>query len=227
MDIKVTEIPRRQKCVNKEHPYTAGAVDIIDDDLQLSQAQINAIVLGGAVTPSLNATPSPVFVGAESTISLTATINTPASSIKIKRGSTQIASGSGTSLSGSDAITPSSDGNTTYTAEFVVGGLTKPATKNVAAVYPIRIGTGASYVDGTALTTPKTSPAGTYNITVGADGDYVYINVPATMTIHGATMGGFTFPLESPTNVTIDGVAYKSYRSSNTYDAGSITIVIS
>lgn len=227
MTIETTKIPRRQKCVDKSHPYTSGAVDIIDDELQLTQAQINAIVLGDAVTTGLTASPSPVFVGVASAISLHATISTPADTIRIKKGDTVLATGSGTSLNGSDSITPDSDGNTSYTAEFVLGGLTKTASRNVAAVYPIRTGSGASYVEGTPISTPKASPAGTYQVTVAANADYVWFNVPATMTINRATMSGFDFPLESPENVTIGGVAYKSYRSSNTYDAGTLTIVIS
>lgn len=224
---RYNEIPKRQKCINKEEPYIGGAVDVIDDDLQLTQAQINAIVLGGAVTIGLSATPSPVFVGASSNINLTATINTPADSIKIKKGSTEIATGSGTSLSGSDSITPSAAGNTQYTAEFTLGGLTKTTNKNVVAVYPIKYGAGDDYTDATTQASVRTTPAGTYNVTVPNDGDYVFFVVPATMTINRASMSGFDFPLQAPVDVTIGGVAYKSYQSSNTYDAGSLTIVIS
>lgn len=190
------------------------------------QQQINEIVSGGA-TVNLTATPSPIFVGIASTIALSATTNKNASSIKIKKGADELATGSGSSLSGSDTITPADAGNTTYTAEFIISGLQRSTTRNVVAVYPIRIGTGAAYVEGTALTTPKTSPAGTYNVAVANNGDYVWFNVPSTMTIHSATMSGFDFPLESPVTVTIGGVQYKSYRSSNTYDAGTLTIVIS
>lgn len=227
MNIETTKIPRRQKCVDKNHPYTSGAVDIIDDDLQLTQAQINAIVLGGAVSVSLAASPQEVFVGVESTINLTASINTPANSIKIKKGSEEIATGSGTSISGSDTITPSEAGTIAYSAEFALGGLPKVANRNVTAVYPIRTGSGASYIEGTPLTTPKTSPAGTYNVVVAQNEDYVFFNIPATMTINRATMSGFNFPLDAPESVEIEGVAYKSYKSSNTYDAGTLTIVIS
>ena len=127
------------------------------------QQQINEIVSGGA-TVNLTATPSPIFVGEESTIALNATTNKNASSIKIKKGDDELATGSGSSLSGSDTITPAADGNTTYTAEFIISGLQRSITRNVVAVYPIRIGSGAAYVEGTALTTPKTSPAGTYNV---------------------------------------------------------------
>lgn len=204
-----------------------GTSDIMDKNLHLSQAQINQMLLADAITVTLSASPSPIFVGVERVISLVANVNATANEIKIKKGETLIATGSGTSLSGNDTITPSGAGNTNYSAEFTIGGLTKIASKSVTAVYPIRIGSSASYTEGTPLTTPKTSPVGTYNVTVAANADYIWFNVPATMSINRATMNGFDFPLENPTNVTINGIAYKSYRSSNTNDAGTYQIVIS
>lgn len=227
MTIETTKIPRRMKCVNKEHPYDCGAVDVYDDDLQLTQAQINAIVLGGAVTPSLSASPGTVLVGVQTTINLTASINTPADNIKIKQGDTEIATGSGTSLSGSYAITPNAAGNTLFRADFVLGGLSKAATKNVVAVYPIKYGAGDDYTDATTQASVRTTPAGTYNVTVPNNGDYVFFVVPRTMNINSAKMSGFDFPLQAPQNVEIDGVEYKYYQSANTYDAGTLTIVIS
>lgn len=206
--------------------HVAGAEDIFDDDLNLNQAQINAIFLSESANISLAVNPTVIFVDNQAIINLTADTNKEATSIKIKRNNIEVANGSGMSLSGSDTITPSAAGNITYNAEFTIAGLQKSTTKSVAAVYPIRIGSGTSYVDGTAINTPKISPAGTYSVVVANDGDYVYFNVPSTMTIHGATMSGFDFPLEPPTEVTIDGVAYESYRSSNTYDAGTLTIII-
>lgn len=190
------------------------------------QDQINAIVIDKAVV-SLGVSPAAVFVGAESVITLTATSNTETSAIKIKKYGVAVASGSGVSLTGRNSVIPVSAGNINYTAEFTIAGLSKTASKSVAAVYPIRIGSGAAYVEGTALSAPKTSPAGTYNVAVGRDMDYVWFNVPATMTISKATMSGFNFPLEAAQAVEIDGVPYKAYRSSNTYDAGTLTIVIS
>ena len=204
-----------------------GTSDIIDKNIHLSQAQINQILLADAITATLSASPSPIFVGVEQVISLVANVSTIANEIKIKKGETIIATGSGTSLSDNDTITPSEAGSTNYSAEFTIGGLTKIASKSVTAVYPIRVGSSASYTDGTPLTTPKTSPAGTYNVTVVANANYIWFNVPATMSINRATMSGFDFPLENSTSVTINGIAYKSYRSSNTYDVGTYQIVIS
>ena len=110
-------IPERVFNAQKDG-FVTGADSIIDDGLQMSQAQINAILMGDAINVSLSATPSPVFVGVQYTISLVASVNTAANSIVIKKGSTTIATGSGTSLNGSDSITPSVAGNTTYTAEL-------------------------------------------------------------------------------------------------------------
>ena len=233
MTEKVSHIPTRIKNA-KVGGHVCGATDIdagggknqseVNGDLQ---DQINEIV-GSSATVNLAASPSLILVGNESVeIALSATASKSASSIIIGKGMQIIASGSGISLSGTNTITPTEAGDIQYGSQFIIAGVTKTKSCIVTAVYPIRTGSGAAYVDGTPLTTPKTNPAGTYNITVANDGDYVYFNVPATMTIHGATMSGFTFPLEEPQSVTIGGVAYKSYRSSNTYDAGTLTIVIS
>lgn len=218
-------IPGRLHSVASEG-HVAGADEIYDDAWSMTQEAINNIVMGDTIKPSFVASPGVIFVGVESSIGLSASVNTSAA-ITIKKGDDTLKTGTGTSLSHTDTITPNAAGNIAYSGVFVIGAVTKTASKNVAAVYPIRIGSGASYVDGTPLNTPKTSPAGEYTVTVAANGSYVYFNVPATMTIHGASMGTLDFPLEDPTNVTIDGVSYKSYRSSNTYDAGSMTILIS
>lgn len=190
------------------------------------QNQINAIV-AGQTQISLQANPSPVFVGVESGISLIATTNTLATNIKIKKGATELASGSGLTLNGYDTITPSAAGSTIYTAEFTIAGLQRSTTKSVTAVYPIYYGAGQAYTDAQTQASVRTSPAGTYNVTVANDGDYVFFVVPATMAINSAKMSGFDFPLQAAQNVEIEGVAYKYYQSANTYDAGTLTIIIS
>lgn len=188
------------------------------------QSQINAIVNDKAQV-ELSTSPTCIFVGVESSIELAATTDTEATNIKITKGSTEIASGSGFSLSGYDTVMPEGAGDISYQAEFLIAGLLKSASKIVAAVYPIKYGAGQSYSDAGEVPTPRTSPAGTYQVAVANDGDYVFFVVPSTMTIAGAKMSGFDFPLQAP--VEIDGVAYKYYQSANTYDAGILTIVIS
>ena len=193
------------------------------------QAQIDEIVSGEA-SVALSASPSPVNIGAENDINLTATSSKNATSIKIKKGDVELATGSGKNLTVSDEDVTISLGSTlSYTADFAYGGVSRSTT-----IKPLFFGSGAvATVDASTIANVvqkavlKSSPAGTYNVTVNNNGDYTYFSVPSTMTIHGATMSGFSFPLEAPTNVTIDNVTYKSYRSSNTYDAGVITIVLS
>lgn len=195
----------------------------ITNDLQ---GQINAIVADKAVV-GLSTAPGLVFVGVESSISLTATTNTGATSIKIKKGDTELATGGGMSLSGTDTITPAEAGNTAYTAEFTIAGIQKTATKNVVAVYPVLYGAGDEYTDAQTQASIRTAPAGTYSVTVPNDGDNVFFVVPRTMKINSAKMSGFDFPLQAPVEVEIDGVEYKYYQSANTYNAGTLNIVIS
>ena len=208
-----------QKKLSEEHDERLATENGLQD-------QINAIIMDKAIV-NLVTSPSLVFVGEENAISLTATTNTPTTSIKIKKGYIEIATGSGLSLNGSDTITPSEAGNTTYTAEFIIAGLQKVTTKNVEAVYPIMYGGGDEYTDAQTQASIRTTPAGTYNVIVPSNGDYVFFVVPRTMNINSAKMSGFDFPLQAPQNVEIEGVEYKYYQSANTYDAGILTIVIS
>lgn len=199
------------------------AITEAHDDLQ---EQINALVAGKAVV-GLSVSPALVFVGEESNISLQATTDTEATDITIKKGEVDIATGEGVSLVGSDIITPPVAGNTTYLAEFTIAGITKTATKNVVAVYPVLYGAGQAYTGAQMQASPRTTPAGTYNIEVQNDGDSVFFVVPRSMSIGDAKMSGFDFPLQAPVDVEIDGVAYKSYQSANTYNAVTLNIVIS
>lgn len=214
-----------------DSPYFGISQKVLTESRDNLQNQINAIVNDKAQV-NLTVTPSHVFVGEVSDISLVASTNTEATSIKIKKGDTELATGEGMSLNGSDTITPTETGITTYMAEFIIAGLQKQATKNVVAVYPIMYGTGQEYEDATEEATPRSTPAGTYNITVADDGDYVFFVVPRTMNIASAKMNGFDFPLSEAVDITIgedeEEVEYKYYQSANTYDADTVlTIVIS
>lgn len=196
------------------------------DDLQ---AQIDAIVSDKA-TISLTASTSTFIVG-ERTFTLTASTNTNANNIVIKLGSTVIATGSGKTLSQSITITQATAGNVVYTAEFTfAGGNERTTNATVYFVNKIYIGSGAVYTDVATdahAVSARRSPAGTYNVTVEQNGQYVFFVIPATMSITKATLSGFDFPLDAPVTETIDNVSYKVYRSSNTNDAGTYQIVIS
>ena len=194
-----------------------------DDNLQ---EQINEIVSGDA-SVELNVSPAVIHVGQDAEISLSAKTDTEASSIEITGGNIDTPiEGSGFELYGTDTLSRDSAQSVTYYADFVISGLHKRASENVAVVYPILYGAGSTYQDAAEQAEPKVSPAGTYNVSVATAGSSVFFVVPASMTINGATMSGFEFPLLDPQTVTIGDVEYKSYQSANTYDAGTLQIVI-
>lgn len=228
---RYTEIPKRQKCVNKEEPYIGGAVDIIDDDLELTQTRINAIVIGGSLTPGLSTDKSTgVFVGTETSIRVTATINTPADTIKIFRNGTTdpIATGSGTSLVYDDNVTPSERGNIQYYAEFAIGGLVKrqPASGfvNVPAVDPVYTGAGTTYAGTTmnAETTPHA--AGSFNKSITtADGDYLFIEVPDNFNLTGIRLVSTYETSLAFTQIESTRTGYKAYKNNEARGAGTYT----
>lgn len=199
------------------------------DDLQ---NQIDEIVGGGA-SVSLSASPATIFVGEEKTITLNATTNKTATSIDITGGNISgTIHGSGMSKSGTDVITPASPGTITYTAAFVISNKTRTATRSVTAVYPIYYGAGMEQSDVLDVlarrASARTSPNGTYNVTISDTPKYIWFFVPANMPqITSAKWNGFDFPLEAQADVTdASGVAYKVYRTPNTNETGSYNIDI-
>lgn len=221
--------PEVQRIINAVDPETERAM-AAEADLQ---RQIDEIVGGGA-TVGLTATPATVFVGVETVIILSATSSVNTTSITITGGSlAQPITGSGKTLNGTDALTPAEPGTTAYSAAFVISGQSRTATKNVTAVYPVYYGAGMQESDvlGVAAckASARTTPAGTYNVTVADSAKYIYFFVPANMTqIHSAKMNGFDFPLETMADTTdASGVAHKVYRTPYTQEVNTYQIVIS
>lgn len=199
-----------QKKLSEEHESVWSAINSIIND---------------KATVSLTVTPSVVHVGSTNTITLKATTDTEATEIKITGGASVI-TGSGKSVQGTDTVQLSA-GEKTYTAEFTINGLKKSTTAKLTAVNKIYYGSGDVYTEATSVASARKTPAGTYNVTVGTSGKSIFFVIPATMTINKATLSGFDFPLDAPVSVEKDNVSYKSYKSSNTMDAGTYQIVIS
>ena len=195
----------------------------VTTDISDLQAQIDAMVADKA-TVSLTASPTTIYTGEQTAIALTAKITgATASSITIKKGNTVLASDTNkTQLAANDSVSA----NASYSAEFVVNGKTKTASASVSAVGKIYYGAGLAEAAATTLAPKRTSPAGTYNVTVSTTGHYIYFVVPSNMSINSATLSGFDFPLDAPTTTTRDGAAYKVYKSSNALDADTYDIVI-
>lgn len=124
-------------------------------------------------------------------------------------------------------------GDTVFEIAVEAEGMKKSASKKLTMVLPVYMGfAGASDAAGLAITelskyAPLASPAGTYNIKNNADGIYLWLCVPDTMTINKVTSSGFTVPMREVQTGQTELGGYKCYRSSNAIVAGEYTYTIS
>lgn len=124
-------------------------------------------------------------------------------------------------------------GDTVFEIAVEADGMQKSASKKLTMVLPVYMGfAGASDASGLAITglskyAPLTSPAGTYKIKNNADGIYLWLCVPDTMTINKVTSSGFTVPMREVQAGQTELGDYKCYRSSNAIVAGEYTYTIS
>lgn len=183
----------------------------------------------GSIGISISATPNIVYEDAGSNVTVTASMvdGSIADLIKVTMGNQLIAMQENVS-----ELTASVVVNTTSTieAEAEQQGLTYEQSTKVTGTRPYYVGSGFAYteiINDAHKQSIKANPNGTYNVVVTTAQTRVFFVVPQSMTINRATMSGFTFPLDSPQSVIVDGTAYKVYQSSNTYDTGTLTIVIS
>ena len=155
------------------------------DDLQ---AQINAIVSGDADI-SLASSPSAVFVGETSNVTLTATSSVSTETkgtqpgIKIYREGEPIQNGSAASGKTKSVTIPESPSTPTtihYSVDFMISGIKRSTTKNISTVYPIFYGALASYEVGslTRLNIATTTARGTYTIGLDDTPKKIYFRVP-------------------------------------------------
>jgi len=206
--------------------YAKYEGDKVSSTIDNMQDQIDEIIRNQSnITISLN--PSVIYAGVASNVQINASINTigTVSTFTLSRNGSHIAQSTSTSVSGTTSVNETVNQTIVADALIKTSHVTKNATLYV--VYPIYYGGGDAYTDATTKASPRTSPAGTYNVNVPSNGKYVFFNVPASMSINKATVSGFDMPLNAPVNVTIDGQSYKSYKSVNTYDAGTLTVVLS
>lgn len=124
-------------------------------------------------------------------------------------------------------------GDTVFEIAVEAEGMKKSASKKLTMVLPVYMGfAGASDAAGLAITelskyAPLSSPAGTYKIKNNADGIYLWLCVPDTMTINRVTSSGFTVPMREVQTGQTELGGYKCYRSSNAIVAGEYTYTIS
>ena len=180
---------------------------------------------------SLSGTPSVIYAAKSGqTVSLSSKITTigTISSHKILKGSTIINSGTVPNLNGSDPNTNTTN-DITYKTEAVINGVKVSKESTVYVRYPIYFGAAATWDainNDSHKASARTNPIGTYHITVSQNGHSVFFNVPSEMSITKATVSGVDMPFKPYVSKTIDGKAYKSYESTNTYTTGTFDVVI-
>lgn len=152
--------------------------------------------------------------------------------LSVKRGTTVINSTPIASLNIKDTLNTEAD-RTTYTLSITSKGVTKTATANVNAYYPMYFGHSAKAaltgedVLGLTKQAIKSSPNGTYNMTGIAEGEYVWLCVPSNFSITKVTSSGFGVPMAAAATVTVEGKgSYKCYRTEGALKAGNFNFVI-
>lgn len=152
--------------------------------------------------------------------------------LSVKRGTTVINSTPIASLNIKDTLN-TEDNRTTYTLSITSKGVTKTATANVNAYYPMYFGHSAKAaltgedVLGLTKQAIKSSPNGTYNMMGIAEGEYVWLCVPSNFSITKVTSSGFGVPMAAAVTVTVEGKgSYKCYRTEGALKAGNFNFVI-
>lgn len=209
----------------------------INEQLNSLQPQINEIV--AATTPlSLSLNKTLVYAGEASTVEVTAVANldnTEETCDEIElfyEGISKKVKGNTRSVSLTDSITPSVHGTTEYEAVFTIRGINKSVRKNITAHFPVYAGAGATTTLPAKASLTKasvrTSPVGSYTITVPAGGGYIFFMIPDYMNLGTVKSQGFDVPM---TQTECSEAGYKAYRNTNDgdlpIDAGTYTFVVS
>ena len=216
------------KQLDDEHIDNAlTSIAELNADMESTTERLNLLELAGA-SISFTASPSVISSGMSTNVTLDVSVSglgdAGADKIEIlDSGSQVIAESSGTNLSKQVTLSVGAS----YTARVTHGSALISKSLSVVAVGHIYYGSGTDASDfesnKVVYTSPTTSVARTYSVVGRNQGDYVFFRIPSTMTINKATLNGFGFPMSLIE--TADG--YKLYRSDNTYNAGTIQLVIS
>ena len=205
-----------------EQAIEEGGADV-SEDIQDLQNQINQI-LSDKATRNISVNPSVIFVGEQTSINVSVSC-TNATAITLRKGSTVLDTGEGTSLSYTDNNVAA---GVTYQADITIAGVSKTVSASVSAVRPIFTGVGASASAANTRQTARKTPTGNYEINVLST-NYIWFVIPKTMDDikNKATMEGYEFKLNDPEDITKDDVEYKAYRSENKIVPGTYQIKIS
>lgn len=212
---------------------TTGQAGVMtaQDKINIQELQTNMYKAHASVSLSRN--PNIFEKGVETSVTVTNSITfigekyTPRS-VSIKQGEQEIS----TTPNSSVTVTGISDSVTFKIDVTYAEGVTGSTSVSVNAYYPMYFGGSAKStlasadVLGMAKQAIKSSASGSYSVNVG-QGEYMWLCVPNNFNVVSVTSSGFGVPMESPATVAVDDKGdYKCYRSSSTYNAGAVSIVI-
>lgn len=204
---------------------TQKTLTIFRDNIQ---QQINELK-GTKAVVNLTVNPPLIEVGQPTILSFNAASDETASLIEVFAAGELIKSAENVkTLNGviANPFISGQPGELQVTANFTYPNNSKSAEAVITSVLPIYYGSGEGYAAANIKAPLSTTSAGIYQVNVPVADKYVYFVIPESMTINGAKMGGFDFPLEAPEPITRGGKPYKGYRSCNTYNVGTLTIEI-
>ena len=187
-------------------------------------ADVIAAAEGRLANVSIEASKDMVQTGVSTSVVVKVESTIDATEIVIKRGGVVLAQGSGKVLQFSDVLEEAQSGNVTYSAELVIGGVTRMAEVQVHVIDAVYYGMALSALDVSTKAGAQDSPKGRYDMQAQEDGCHIFVLVPLNMEVKAVEMSGVEVPMEAPTYMVIGNIAYKCYQSSNAYIAGSYTI---
>lgn len=220
------ETQRSQEAESALHDYVDAETTRSQQVENSLQQQINDIVSGDA-TVSLTASPTAIFADVESTINLTATTNKNASLIEIKKGVATLpgGSGSGTSKSVSDTVTPDAVGTIAYVAEFTISGNKRTANRSVSVVLPLYYGVGVEYPsEMTKDNTPRVPGSFDYANIATEAGQYLFFEIPDDKKL--TALAVVSAPADTSLSfeqITSQREGYKAYRNVEPRGTGTYT----
>jgi hypothetical protein len=201
----------------------------VTDELNKLKSLINNSD-SGTTTSLLNINVSgqnPFFVGSETKFTISSKCyDDSVSSITLYLDDSKLVSEDSAEVTCETSITASKAKSYVFKSIATINGSSITKTSLVYSVNPCYIGGGNEYKDimnETYKLSARRSPAGTYNVKTNSE-DYMFFIIPSEMSINKVTMSGFDIPIILDSS-SLSG--YKIYVSSETYESGTWTIVIS
>lgn len=192
-----------------------------------TKAEIAALLAaeeGKLADLSIESSKEVILTDVSTSVVITVRSTIEASQITLKRNGVVVMQGAGKTMQFNDVLEEAQSGNVTYLAVLTIGGTERTVEMLLSVIDPVYYGAALQASDVTTKATARKSPEGRYTVTAAENGSYIFILVPQSMTVKGVEMSGIEMPMEDVTGIVVDGLPYKCYKSSNTYDAGVYSI---